>query len=581
MQNEFPSLPKLSRSEFFDYQDSIQDLIDTGAVTACKHCEGQYLSSYFIIKKSNGKNRFILNLKSLNKFIITEHFKIEDLRTTLKLISQDCYMANLDLKDAYFLVAIHNDYKKYLRFRWENKYYEFNVLPFGLSTAPFVFTKLLKPVMSLLRSLGLLSTIYLDDVCMIGKNYTDCADNISQTRCIFESLGFVINKEKSCLVPRTTCKYLGFVIDSKKYHVKLPDEKRMQIKKELNLFIQLKRCKIRCFARLLGLLTSACPAIQYGWLYTKQMERCKYLTLLNTEDYDSYMTLPSDLHSDFTWWLKSIEQAVNPIRVDSYCLEIFSDASKKGWGAACGRETASGAWSSDEADRHINYLELLAAFFGLKIFAKDMANCHILLRIDNTTAISYVNRMGGVRFPHLNQVTKDLWQWCENRNIFVFASYISSQDNEIADAESRRTHPDVEWELNNYAFSQIVSKFGLPNIDLFASRVNKKCERYVSWSRDPDAYANNAFTLNWKNMYFYAFPPFGIILKVMRKIISDEAEGIVVVPLWPTQPWYPIFQRLLCSEVISFCQDDNVLLSVYNSYPRVNLVAGRLSGLRY
>lgn len=89
-------------------------------------------------------------------------------------------------------------------------------------------------------------------------------------------------------------------------------------------------------------------------------KRCKYLTLLTTEDYDPYMTLPSYLHSDFTCWLKSIEQAVNPIRLDSYCLEIFLDASKKGWGAACGTETASGSWSSDEAKmHHINYLELL------------------------------------------------------------------------------------------------------------------------------------------------------------------------------------------------------------------------------
>lgn len=490
-------------------------------------------------------------------------------------------MASLDLKDAYFLVAIHSTYKKFLRFRWQGKLYEFNVLPFGLSTAPFVFTKILKPVMCLLRSLGLLSTIYLDDVCMIGKTYSDCVNNVTQTKNMLESLGFIINESKSCLNPNTTCKYLGLVIDSKKFHVSLTDEKRVLIENELNHFISLKRCKIRCFARLLGLLTSSCPAIQYGWLYTKQMERCKYLALLQSESYDSYMKLPSNLHPDFHWWLKCIQYAVNPIRDDRYCMEIFSDASKKGWGAACGEDTASGQWSSDEASMHINYLELMAAFFGLKVFAKDQNNCQILLRIDNTTAISYVNRMGGVRFPHLNQVTKDLWQWCESRNIYVFASYISSRDNEVADAESRRSHPDTEWELNDYAFNKIVSKLGIPDIDLFASRINTKCNAYVSWHRDPGAYAINAFTLNWQGMNFYAFPPFAMILKVLRKIITEKAEGIVVVPLWPTQPWYPLFQDLLCSDTVTFSPDDNVLLSMSNSHPRLTLVAGRLSGRHY
>lgn len=304
----------------------------------------------------------------------------------------------------------------------------------------------------------------------------------------------------------------------------------------------MRRCKIKIFAQLVGLLVSACPGIEYGMLYTKQFERCKFLSLRGHDDYNRYMTIPQNLQADFKWWLQAIDNSVRKIRDDFFHYEIFSDASTTGWGCACGSATANGSWSKDEQAMHINYLELLAAFFGLKVFTKDSRDQQLLLRIDNTTAISYINRMGGVQYPHLNKITKNIWQWYEARNLYIYAHYIKSSEIRVADAESRKVHPDVEWSLTELAFDKIVHCFGLPLIDLFASRLNKKCALYVSWDRDPDAFAINAFTISWSDKYFYAFPPFPIILKTLRKIILDKAIGIVVLPLWPTQPWYPIFE---------------------------------------
>lgn len=493
-------------------------------------------------------------------------------------------MTSIDMKDAYFFVPIHNDSKKFLRFQFHSKTYQFNVLPFGLNTAPFVFTKLMKPVMSHLRSLGFQSTIYLDDICCIGDTYLECLNNTIHTKQILELLGFAINIEKSSLVPSHICQYLGFIIDSKNFHVRLPEPKRILISKEILTFLEIERTTIRNFARLVGLLISACPAVQYGWAYTKNLERCKYLALLKNEDYDSSFNLPlNEIRSDLQWWLQACSNSFNPIRTDNYALEIFTDSSKTGWGVACGVDTASGQWSHAESRLHINCLELMAVLFGLQIFAKELRNMQILLRVDNTTAIAYVNRMGGIRFPHLNQISKRIWQFCEERNLFVFASYIASKDNSVADAESRRCHQDTEWMLSDDAFTQIKQRFGSPDVDLFASRLNNKCEMYASWDRDPGAYVINAFTISWENISFYAFPPFSIILKVLRKIVTDKAEGIVVVPKWPTQPWYPLYQRLLISDVITFHSESNALIFPLHSHqphPKVVLMAGRLSGRR-
>lgn len=130
----------------------------------------------------------------------------------------------------------------------------------------------------------------------------------------------------------------------------------------------------------------------------------------------------------------------------SFQLEIYTDASKTSWGACCNGKKTRGFWNGEQQNLHINYLELLAAFFGIQCFAKKLNNCNILCRIDNTTAIAYINRMGSVQFPELNILTRKIWQWCEQRNPFLFASYIKSKDNKEADAESRFLNTDTQLE---------------------------------------------------------------------------------------------------------------------------------------
>lgn len=580
----YPQNTPKSNADELAMTKEIENLLSIGAISLCEPCDGQFLSNIFLVKKSNGTNRFILNLKSLNKFITAPHFKLEDYRTAMRLMSKHAYMCSIDLKDAYFSISVHCESRKYLRFYWLGKLYEFQVLPFGLNIAPYVFTKIMRPVMEFLRNQGLLSVIYLDDLLLFGNTSSDCKRNYEITQNLLQSLGFTINIKKSVSTPSQTAIFLGFLFDSQNCTISIPLEKKQKIKDELMHFSSLKRCKLRNFAHMIGLLISICPASQYGWLYTKKFERIKYLSLKQNDDYNQYINLPMPLREEFDWWLRNIDHCASPIRSGDYKLEIYSDASRTGWGVNCSGRTASGQWSSEELTKHINYLELKAAFFGLQIFAKNFSNCEILLRIDNSTAISYINRMGGIRYPHLNSISRKIWQWCEERGLYVFASYISSRDNYIADAESRRIHADVEWELADDAYRFICKKFNQPEIDLFASRLNKKCSKFVSWHKDPEAYKVDAFTLTWSNYFFYAFPPFCLIIKVLQKIFFDKAEGIVVVPLWPTQPWYPLFRKLLITEPIELKSNTKLLSSPYSREHKLQesltLVAGVLSGRR-
>lgn len=133
-------------------------------------------------------------------------------------------------------------------------------------------------------------------------------------------------------------------------------------------------------------------------------------------------------------------------------------------------------------------------------------------------------------------------------------------------------------------YTQIVKQFGNPEIDLFASRINKKCKKFISWKCDPEALAVDAFTVNWEGVFFYAFPPFSLILKCIHKIQTDQASGILVFPYWPSQPWFPLIKSLLVGDLILFEPNKNLLSSPFReSHPlhqQLTLAAGQLSARR-
>lgn len=500
----------------------------------------------------------------MNDFVEIYHFKLENIKLAIDLLQPLDFMYKLDLKDAYFLIPVCHSDRQYLRFEYAGKLWQFSCLPFGLSSCPFVFTKVMKPIIQILRSEGITVIIYLDDILVMARSEFECKKNTQRAIDILKSLGFIINFNKSNLSPSRYCKFVGFIIDSQNMQLCLPTDKRYKIKELVRNFIKKKSCKIEEMAKLSGVLASSCLGVKYGWLYYKSLEREKYLALkLNNKNMSAITSISTDTVQDLLWWEKFIMHTVNPIRIFAFRKEIFSDASLSGWGAVHGRKRAHVFWDPSERKRHINYLEILAAFFALKCFAAKDRNCQILLRIDNCTAIAYINKLGGVKFPAPNAITRELWQWCEARNIWVFAEYIASKENFEADAESRVSNIDTEWGLSMSAFNEIQRKFGKPTLDLFASRINKKCRRYCSWQYDPEATLMNVFTCCWAEDFWYAFPPppFSLIPRVLRKIREDEARGIVVAPLWPTQAWFPEFERMLLKDPIILGPSNDLLLS--------------------
>ena len=129
-------IPQFSKEDEPAIDLEIQKLLAKGVIAKCEHESGEYISAIFVRQKPDGSCRLILNLKNLNEVMPCIDFKMETIQSVLSLITPGCYLASLDLKDAYYSVPIHPDHTKVLKFIWKNQLYKFLVLPNGLYCGP-------------------------------------------------------------------------------------------------------------------------------------------------------------------------------------------------------------------------------------------------------------------------------------------------------------------------------------------------------------------------------------------------------------------------------------------------------------
>ena len=537
---------RFNKNETRHLQKLLHEMENKQIIKVAAQQPGQILSSIFLRPKKDGTYRLILNLKKFNENVEYHHFKMDSLTNIIRIMERGCYMASIDIKDAYFSFAINSHDQKFLCFQWENRTYQFTCLPNGLSSAPRNFTKLLKVPLSQLHKQGHISLGHLDDFYLQGNSYKQCLTNVIDTIILFSRLGFVVHPDKSVFVPSQIITILGCTLNSN-MTVKLTKDKITGLTKACQSLLDSKSLSIRDVARVIGKIVSSFPGTSYGPLYYRALDRDKTHALkLNKGNFDAQMILSSASKSELCWWVNNIAKEQNNIERGPPTLQITTDASSSGWGAECQGISTGGQWSFVEAQQHINYLELYAAFLGLQTFAKNKYHMHIRLRLDNTTGVSVINHMGTSHSDQCNKLCKTIWEWCIQRHIWISAAHLPGSLNTVADTESRCKNNNLEWMINpdilQHALKQLSFK---PEIDLFASRINKQFPVYASYRPDPNAMAIDAFTIQWTDLKLYAFPPFSVIPLVIHKICQDQAQGIIVIPEWTTQYWYPKVLQLL------------------------------------
>ena len=542
----------------------VNELLQKGIIEPSSHEDGEIISTIFIVEKKGGGYRLILNLKPFNDQIENVHFKMETLENVIQMMKPASFMASIDWADAYFSVPVAKEHRLVLKFIWKGQLYEFTCFAMGLCEAPRKFTKLGKTLFSHLRKWGHENAIYLDDSWLQSDTFLQCLDNVSDTVSLSDALGFTINFEKSHLIPTQRIEYLGCILDSLLMAVFLTPQKTKKIQDLSQAFLTFDRCSIRRLAQLLGCFISCKVVVPHAPVFYKRSEIFKNQILrLHGGDYETIIQIPDVVFEDVKWWNDNIGCQVRYLESCPPVCDIFTDASDTGWGAFCNGQKIGGDWNVEERRwLHINYKELLAIFFAVKVFLTGKSDIHVRLFIDNTTALAYVNNFGGNK-PHLNKLARRLWLWLLERRIKVSAAYIKSCDNVQADEASRANYSGPkEWKLHPKVFGEINRLYGPLTHDLMASRLNRQLPLYFSLYPDPDALAVDCFTRRWEGFNAYVFPPFisSVVLKILRKVRQEEIQLTLVLPLWPQQPWFPQVLALTIATPLLLPESNNLLI---------------------
>lgn len=193
---------------------------------------------------------------------------MDSLNTAVNLMKEKCFLG-VSFKGCYSSIPVKETSRKYLRFTWNDKLYQFTCLAQGLSTCPRIFTKLTKCVFSTLRQQGHCNTANIDDSVLIGETYDDCKVNIQDTGKLCDHLGLTIHPKKPVFIPTREIQYLGFILNLNEMTVKLTLEKVIKIKEQhilgKNNSIRRKYdVSIREISELIAKMIVSEPGVPYG-----------------------------------------------------------------------------------------------------------------------------------------------------------------------------------------------------------------------------------------------------------------------------------------------------------------------------
>ena len=530
-------------SQAWEALDSeVSSLLSKGAVEEADPNSPGFYGRLFVVPKSSGGLRPVLDLSALNRFLRPLHFRMETPSSIRDSIHKGDYAASIDLQDAYFHILIHPRHRKWLRFSWNGRVFQFRALPFGLAPAPWIFSKVVRELCIALRRLGIRIKVYLDDWLILASRSTICSQHIQTVITWCNRLGFIPNYGKSELIPDQQFTFLGIHFDTVAWTVSPSDQRILRLQTSLSLLLRQRQASASALASLLGSMESLSLVLPLGRLHKRQFQRAFRLRWSQAlQSWHHKIQLGHWFKSTVAQWMDSnwLHEGV-PLTLRPPQEFLFTDASTKGWGAHMGSLSASGVWTTFQQTLHINLLELEAVALALKEFLPAVKGKHILVHTDNTTVLYYLNRQGGARSVSLSVEAENLLLWCQHYKITLSAKHISGKLNVLADLLSRaHTVLHTEWTLDRKVLRPVWELWFKPQVDLFATKFSNRLPTYVSPVPDPEAWQIDALSIPWRHFLGYAFPPIPLLGKVLKKAREEQATLILVAPMWPAQAWFP------------------------------------------
>ncbi len=448
-----PHLPRprpptsISLAEMTALDAEVASLLASSAIERCppSSAEPPVFSSFFCVRKRPSGLRPCLNLRPLNASVVTPRFSLPTIRTVAAHVSPSSWMTTIDLRSAYYHVPIRSSARHLLSFSWRGHDYRFRVLPFGLSSAPWAFTRFLKPCVARWNSWGCTVFCYLDDLLVIGPSRSTCARVTARIVRDCADLGLAVHPDKSHLTPSQAITYLGFNIDAPTLTISLPPRRLRNARRAAAAIIHSRRqVHVAQLSRFIGHIESAAAA-----LYAQRA--CSHFlrtTLARwTAAGRSRGWLSQACHRELLWWHRHLIVWNGRVQASATSkLTLETDAAPQGWGACLRNDNEQVVWEvAGRFSRRLsrsssNTRELTGVLFALQALAASPhcppPDTTIKLRSDNSTALSYLRRWGG-RFHHLARTALQVSLLLLRHNWGLIPVHIPGVNNVRADHLSR------------------------------------------------------------------------------------------------------------------------------------------------
>lgn len=496
--------------------------------------EAGFTSRLFLVPKSDGSVRPVMNLKGLNNYVDIQKFRLINVQR-VHFIQPNDWLIKIDFLQAYFHIPISTTHRRFLKVVYgDGRILKMTCLPFGLASAPKAFARLSNWIAQLLRNIGFRVIVYLDDFLVANFSRTKLIAQCQTALKIFKELGFVVNFQKSIVEPVQTIEYLGLCWDTKESLICLPIKKIQNIRALILSTLHRGRWRTLDAQILLGKLNFASFAIPRGRLHCRQLQiQLKKMLRGNA---DTVYGLEPGSQLEMEWWLKNLK-AARSIRPPEVTHFLVTDACDSGWGADLDGVLLSGKWLPAQRGLHSNCKEMLAILLVLQSCSHKIRNCGLHIQSDNSTVVTYLKKDGGTKSQKLQALTKRVLYLIDKFNIIHTVHYIPGPLNEIADSLSRQ-QPIPEWHILQPGTVRVFEKWGLPSIDLFASARAHVVTPYVTLDfRDKNALFHDAFSIRWNFKLAWVFPPPSLMHRVLKHL--NDATGIYMIasPRWKRVFW--------------------------------------------
>ena len=483
-------------------------------------------SPLLVVRNKEGKERLVINLRYLNQYLFKKSFKYEDIRVALLLFQKGDFMFSFDFKSGYHHIDIHRQHWEYLGFAWgqgpNTEYFVFFVLPFGLSTACYLFTKVMRPLVKYWRQQGLRIVLYLDYgiAAVQGEQAALAASKIVQAD--LEKAGLIVNITKCCWRPEQQCSWLGFDINLAQGKIAIPQAKLSGLCIQLQQAVQQGKLHAKYLASIVGRIISMSIAIGP---VSRLMTRSLYCLLNTCQAWCDMLTVSPEAMAELKFWLHEIEKfngqdiwpSPSAVRV------VYTDASLQGYGGYTvehGCHIAQGQWLPEEASQSSTWRELRAVRQVLEAFAAKLRNERVRWYTDNqNVARIIVTGTSGSKNPSLQQEALAIFSTSVANSIRIEPEWIPREENKLADYVSRIVDCD-DWSLDYTIFKQLDNRWGLHTINRFASHYNTQLPRFNSRFWNPGTEAVDGFTCDWSKDVNWLCPPVYLVPRVIRHASS-------------------------------------------------------------